>query len=355
MSAPSSMRLITLSGWFLVGTIVGCLALWSQQREVTDLAFTLRVGTESGTRAFIEDELGPIPLTEGLGHDGQYSYLIARDPWGLEGLPDLADDGAYRYRRALFGWLAGGFGMLKPRSALIGLTVWSIAGLGLAAAATAHVAARLSARRWAVLGVLANLGLLLSVQLATADTLALGLAMTAVVLAVRRRVIWAILLLGLAGLAKDVYLLFAIGLAGWSLTEGDRKAALAYLLVPAIPLAMWVTWLSWQVGDGLSTKENLAMPLAGVIGSFGEWGTASDIVQSLVALVATAAATAWAVLTRHRMVLWLTLPWVAVALVSSSVVWGDGNNAVRAFAPLWLFALLGAGLWAERRSKALPA
>ena len=97
---------VRLAGWFLVGVLVAGFALRSQLRAVDgELAFVLRVGHESSTRPFIEEELGPVPLTEGLGHDGQYSDLIARDPLGLDGLPDLADDGAYRYRRALLdGW-----------------------------------------------------------------------------------------------------------------------------------------------------------------------------------------------------------------------------------------------------------
>ncbi len=68
-----------------------------------------------------------------------------------------------------------------------------------------------------------------------------------------------------------------------------------------------------------------------------------------MALVSGAAAVVFTFLTRHRLLIWLTLPWVAVALVSSPVVWGDGNNAVRAFAPLWLCAVLGAGIWVGHR------
>ncbi len=130
--------------------LVAVFALWTQLRTVEgELSFVLRVGHESGARQLIEEDLGSIPLTEGLGHDGQYSYLIARDPFGLDGLPALADDGAYRYRRALYGWLSGGFGLLPPQSALIGLVLWSVIGFGAATAATADVAGLIGARSWA--------------------------------------------------------------------------------------------------------------------------------------------------------------------------------------------------------------
>ena len=337
---------VRLAGWFLLGVLVAGFALWSQLRAVEgELAFVLRVGHESGTRPFIEEELGPVPLTEGLGHDGQYSYLIARDPLGLDGLPDLADDGAYRYRRALYGWLAGGFGLFPPQATLIGLAAWTIVGFGVATAATADVASLLGARWWAVLGVLGNLGLWLSVQLATADALAMALAMLAVSLALRKRTGWAVLALTAAALTKDAYLLFALGLAGWMFLEGERRSAVAVALVPVIPLALWIAWLSWQVGDGLSAKDNFSWPLVGLVESFSEWDTTGDLVQALVALAALIAALAVVLVIDDQLIGWLTVPWILVALVSSATVWGDGNNAVRAFAPLWLSAWLGVGWW----------
>ena len=124
-------------------------------------------------------------------------------------------------RRALYGWLAGGFGLFPPQAALIGLAAWTIVGFGVATAATADVASLLGARWWAVLGVLGNLGLWLSVQLATADALAVALAMLAVSLALRKRTGWAVLALAGAALTKDAYLLFALGLAGWTFFEGN--------------------------------------------------------------------------------------------------------------------------------------
>jgi hypothetical protein len=344
-----------LAAWFLLGVLVATFALWSQLRTVDgDLAFVLRVGNESGTRPFIEQELGAIPLTEGLGHDGQYSYLIARDPFGLDDLPELADDGAYRYRRALYGWLAGGFGLFSPKAALIGLAAWTVIGFGVATSATADVAALIGARSWAVLGVVGNLGLWLSVQLATSDALAMALAMLAVSLVLRRRTGWAVAALAAAALTKDAYVLFAVGLGGWLFSAGRRRPAAAVGLVPAIPLALWIGWLWWQVGNGLSAKNNFAWPMVGLIESMSEWETTGDLVQAVVAVVAVAGALIVVLATRHRLIAWLTIPWVVVALVSSVVVWGDGNNAVRVFAPLWLLAWLGAGWLVQSRTTRVP-
>ena len=61
---------------------------------------------------------------------------------------------------------------------------------------------------------------------------------------------------------------------------------MAVALVPVVPLALWIGWLSWQVGDGLSAKDNFSWPLVGLVESFSEWDTTGDLVQALVALLA---------------------------------------------------------------------
>lgn len=353
-AGPGIGRRAVLS-WALVGVFVAAFAQWAQLRNLDwDLTTTLRVGSASVARELIVEELGPVPVTRGAGHDGQYFYLIARDPWAVDGYAHLADDGGYRFRRPLYGWLAGGFGLFPPRTVLIGLVVWSIIGFGVATAATADVASLLGARRWAVVGVLGNLGLWLSVQLVTADALAVALAMLAVSLALRTRIGWAVLALAAAALTKDSYVLFAVGLGGWMFFEGQRRTAIAVTLVPAVPLALWISWLSGQVGGGLSSKDNFSLPLLGLVESVSQWDSTGDLVQALVALAALTAALAVVLVTRHRLIGWLAVPWVAVALVSSVTVWGDGNNAVRAFAPLWLLAWLGAGWWVQSRSVEPP-
>ena len=221
MRTGPALSLRAMLAWMLLGLVIGSFAQAVHLRSLDwEVAATLRVGVESGAKQVIVEELGPIPVTRGLGHDGQYFYLIARDPLAVNGYADLADDGGYRFRRPLYGWLAGGFGLLSPRAALVGLVVWSIIGFAGATAALADVASLLGARSWAVVGVLGNLGLWLSVQLVTADALAMALAMLAVSLALRRRTGWAVAALAAAALTKDTYLLFAFGLGGWMFFQG---------------------------------------------------------------------------------------------------------------------------------------
>jgi hypothetical protein len=201
--------------------------------------------------------------------------------------------------------------------------------------------------------VIGNLGLWLSVQLATADALAMALALLAVSLALRRRSGWIIVALAAAVLTKEAYWLFALGLGGWMFWRGERRQGIAWAALPVVPLALWIAWLSMQVGGGLSTKHNFSWPGVGLIKALSEWETTGDLVQALLALGALIAGLAVVWATRHSLIAWLTLPWVAVALVSSVVVWGDGNNAVRAFAPLWLLTWLGLAWWVQNRSRNL--
>ncbi len=334
--------------WFFVGCLVGVLAQVLHLMPLGfDLAATLRVGEASPALDVIVSDLGRVPVTEGEGHDGQYFYLIARDPVGLRGLGELTDDGGYRFRRPLSGWLAGGFGMLPPRAILWGLTLWEIVGMGLAASAMSVLTRRMGARQWAMVGVLGSIGLWVSVQLATPDALALGLALWAVVAVLDRRWGLAVVALAASALAKDSYLLFAWSVGAWLWFRGERRPAATVALVPSALLASWAVWLSFVVGGGFSAKENFGLPLAGLVRAVIEWieTPSSDLGLAVAALAAVAVGVAGLLATRSGLVRWLLAPWLAVAVLASSTIWSGGNNAVRVFVPLWAvgwLALAGA-------------
>ena len=340
----------TIAGWALLGVVIGVLVQVDQLQDLDwDFAATLRLGDESAARSLIVTELGSVPVTRGVGHDGQYFYLVARDPWAVKGYGDLTNDGGYRFRRPLSGWLAGGFGLFPPRVTLVGLTVWAILGLALATAATADVLTNLGGRMWGLAGALANLGLWVSVQLVTADALATGLAMLAVSLSLRKRHGWAAIALAGAALAKEVFFLFAVGLAVSEWLGRNRRAAALYLIAPVVPLVAWFVWVDIQVGGVLSTHANFGLPFAGLTQSFGAWATPSSVAQACFALASLVIGAFGAFLSRERVLVWLTTPWLVVAFLSSAAVWGAGNNAVRAFAPIWLLGWVGIAVFAGKR------
>lgn len=350
LRGPSNARFLVL--WFLLGNLIALGALALQLTDPgSDLSDVLRVGIDSPAGPFIESELGPVRMTNGQGHDGQYSYLIARDPLDLDGLARLADDGGYRFRRALYGWLAGGFGLLPPREALIGLAFWSILGVGLASAALADIASSLGTATWVVGGVIANIGLWLSVQLATADALAMGLALLGVSLMLRRRETAAAWVMAAAVLTKDSYLLFPLALGGWMVAALGFRRAIAFVLPSLGALISWALWLQLRTGDGFSLKGNLGVPLRGLMQAL-PWSSGPDLVLGAIALLGLALSVTGVFLTRDRMLGWLAIPWILTAILSSSLVWQEGNNAARALAANWTlgFLMLGYRLTSGREA-----
>jgi len=348
------LRLSQLLLWFMLGAGIGAVALMleltPQGSHVSDV---LRVGVDSPARPIIEGDLGPISLSQGTGHDGQYSYLVARDPFALGNYSAFGDDVGYRFRRALYGWVAGGFGLLSPYAALWGLAFWGIVGLGIATAAIADIAISLQARMWAVGGVAANIGMWLSVQLATPDALAMGLSLTGVAFALRKKYVAAAWLFAAAGLTKETFLLFPIAIGGWLVTHHHFKRAVTVAAPALVALVLWSTWLNARVGNGFSAKGNLSWPLVGLWHSL-PWSGAPSTVLGLVAVVGLLLGVVGAVLDRSRLLWWLVGPWVAIALISSGLVWMNGDNAVRALAPNWTLGLLALAHWTARRIDATP-
>ncbi|MFQ5968589.1 MAG: hypothetical protein ACE5MI_13430 [Acidimicrobiia bacterium] len=341
----------SLVGWFVIGVIVAVALQVIQMRSLGgDNTALLAVGSDSLLRPMITAELGEVHLVEGFGHDGQMSYLVARDPWRELGLS--LDHAGYRYRRILFPLLAGGFGLLGPRATVWGLQLWAVVGLGLAAAGLAGLAVVLRLPTWVVAGVLANPGVWLSVQLLTPDVLALGLTLTGLLLCLKNRWLAGAAALAAAALTKDQYLVSALGLAGWLWwSVRDRKRAVIVAAVPAGLLGAW----SWSLGpvEGMSVRGTLTLPGVGLLSSIGVWARdgARGVVFGLLAAVGLVYGAVNAVLARGSLYAWLTLPWIGLGLLSSTWVWDHGNNALRVFAPVWVFGTLSLGVFSASRAR----
>jgi hypothetical protein len=336
--------------WFLVGLLA---ALWLQWTQAStshgDWTGLISTGVESPMRPAIEHELGAVSLAPRDGHDGQSSFLIAVDPFNRDATGALLDDAAYRYRRILYPLLAGGAGLLPARAALIGLILLAAIGMGLATAAMVGIAERLDVSRWVVLGILANPGIWMSVRLLTSDALALGLALTGLLLWWDRRTVWATAAFALAALAKDQYLLVALSAAGWTWFRGTRRQTVGVAVGAIAPLALWVVWLTRTMGNAATVKGNFA--LFGFLDAYRVWPTTPTSDQLLIGFVLIGVVAGIVVpLGGSPLLRWLTWPWVALALITSGWVWNLGNNAARVFAPLWIFVALGLGVLARRHA-----
>jgi hypothetical protein len=333
--------------WFAVGLIVAAVVQVSQLAQGNGPAFTLRVGIESPALEVIRADLGTIALTQDVGHDGQHNYLVARDPWGLDGYVAAADDPAYRLRRPLVGWMAGLFGTLPPVAALAGLSAVVALGFALGSGSAGLLAARYQLPRWAHLAVLGCAGLWLSLQLVTADAPMIGLVLAGVVLVLDRRFLPAGLVLAAAVLAKEVAMLSVIGLALWAWQRGDRRSALVLGIIPTGVLVAWLAWVHRVFGQSLTPKGNLDLPFAGIVDALPTW-TVNALVLGALGLVSVVVGLIGAFRSASRLVWLQILPWTAMAILSSYVVWGEANNAPRVFAATWVAGVLGLAVGATR-------
>lgn len=337
--------------WAVVAMVLGALIQIQHVQSIGSIEATLRVGADSPARPFISDDLGPdLPVTEGLGHDGYWFYLSAADPFArdTDRVPVYL---GYRHRRLLGPLLAGGGGLLAPRAALIGLSVVGILGFALTAGATAWLAGTWGARSWAPLGAVLNVGLWLSVQLVTADTLAVGLGLVGVAFVLARRWWMAAALLTLAVLAKETSVLFVLGAGALAWVGAGRRQALAVVATPVAVLVAWLAYVELRIGGALASNGNLGLPLEGMLSSLSELSTGADAFYAWMAVIGVALAVAGVLAARRYDLTALTVPWIAVAVVSTSVVWERGNNAVRVLAPCLLLGVVGVavGLHGRRR------
>ena len=339
--------------WFSLGVAVSIALLALESHALGGWEAIPRVNDQAAVRPFIESEMGSFQATP-RGHDGQFFLAMALDPYGLKGVGSTFDHGGYRYRRIVYPLVAGGFGLLHGRAVLVGLMLVAAFGVGLGTASVAELAKMFGVRPWVTLGVLANPGVWMSVELLTSEALALGLSLIGVAFWLKRLRAWSIVALTLAVLTKEQYVLVPLAIAAWAWFRHDRRHATLGALVPTLSLALWSGWVEMRFGGGYAVQGNL-VPL-GILDSTRLWTTISSTEQALIGLTLIALLLAAVAPIRASSLLrWLTWPWVLLALVSASFVWNLGNNAARVFTPLWVFGLLSAGSTTKHPTPSVPA
>jgi hypothetical protein len=239
----------------------------------------------------------------GFGFDGQWSYYLALDPANAHHYLDLP---AFRSVRILYPLAARALAWGRPA-----LVPWTLIAVNLAAiaggvAALAAWLRRRSCSPWFALLFGLYPGLLVSFQRDLTEPLAYALVAVAVLVldaGGRRRVLWAALLFGLAGLARQTTAVFPLCYVATVLLAGEGARAnagraLAFLALALGPLLAWmgVLWL-WLGSPGASAPGNLAPPFVGILDA-GPWQLSRqppEIVAVIVPalLVAGAAVAAW--------------------------------------------------------------
>jgi hypothetical protein len=215
---------------------------------------------------------------QGNGYDGQFSYYMALD---FTNAHHYMDYPAYRYSRLLYPAVARavtlGDRQLVPQ-ALIVVNWLAIGGLTLAIAAWLR---RRAYSPWLALPVGLSPGLLLGVQRDLTEPLAYALVAAGVYLfdyGGRRRLIWAGLAFGLAGLARQTTLVFPLCLVGAMLLSGrgrplaDRvranyAPAAGFALLSVLPFVVYVAFLYFWLGSTAKGTLLEWVPFSGLVES----------------------------------------------------------------------------------------
>lgn len=204
-----------------------------------------------------------------VGYDGRFAYQIASDPLGAV---DELDFPTYRYQRIVFPlvvWISSlGIPSLVPWV----MIVWCV----IAAAASAGLLGVLLARRgtnpwWAML-LLLSFNYLIGVRLVLLEPFAMLLVLGALLAYERDHFPLAITLFALAGLTKEVTLVFPAAIGFWELWTRHWPRAGALLLGVITPYLAWAAvlkaWLGQPtLGNGVVTLT--LIPFAGLLQPMG--------------------------------------------------------------------------------------
>jgi len=218
----------------------------------------------------------------GAHYDGVYFYAIAQDPLARGEAHELIDKSGYRYGHAGYGWLGWLFSFGQTSAIPVVLLLLGFAGLGLAAAGTSLLSARLGWTPWAGLVVAFHPGLIYSLTALTSETVGAALLVFGILFWVQERYGPAAITLVALCLVKEPFVLVPIGLGLWELgvwrrdrDTGETARRLALLAIGPVIFATWYLYLRVQFGEWpfAATEGFFAFPLAGWFQSIREAAT----------------------------------------------------------------------------------
>lgn len=211
------------------------------------------------------------PDTE--GYDGQFAYYIARNPAGS---PPCLDVPAYRMQRILLPALGRVLSVGQDAAipwAFVAINLVALVG-GTALFETLLVQA--GASRWYALSYGLFAGVFMAVRLSTNEALAYGLVIAAMLFAVRERVVWAAVMLALAGVTKETTGVFAVGYLLYLALHRRWWDGLRAAVVAGGPFVIWqIILLEWLGTPGAGSGGAKATSFE-VIPYGGVWKIATE-------------------------------------------------------------------------------
>jgi hypothetical protein len=341
----------------LIGTAITAGVVLRLNLDVDhDVVGLMTPGAQSPAAPVIRHDFPGYALHEGIGHDGQAFYAIAREPMHLRDAAQWTDRPRYRLQRILLPVLAwsthpqgGGRGLV------LSLWGWAALGVALTGLGAALLAHSLGASRRAVEGLALFAPFLpaafATLDLSVADELALGLALVALALDRMDNKRGALATAVLAVLAKETMLLV---LLGWALTRG-RHTLLRLVAVPAAVAGGWWLVLHFWFSNSREPSEEFSV-VGGLLRALRIWFDGGSRIAGVVVAAGVMAA-AFVLLRRGlrsplggAIVIQLAL----VPFLSAVVLAGDWNGP-RATAPLLLLSIIAMTVPAQTRVPGEPA
>jgi hypothetical protein len=208
--------------------------------------------------AFVLDRPQDVPAdqTWGIGYDGQQAYAIAVDPVGAA---SKLDRPAYRYQRIIYPILARLVGFGNPD-----LIPWSMLIINLiSACVTVLVLSQLLVDRgvsgWWSLVPLLSFNYLIGIRMDLNGPLAYALALGGLLSFERKKPALAAVLFALAGLTREVALVFPLALVAWLFLQRRWREALGIASASMVPFVAWSAFVrGWQGASPFATP--LARP-----------------------------------------------------------------------------------------------
>lgn len=306
--------------------------------------------------SYAEQELGREVVTRPqLGHDGRFFFVLANDPWLVDGEQhnSLIDRPTYRAQRMLYPMLAGGGGLFGAETIAWSLLLVNLLAMGLGTWGVATLASDLGGSPWWGLAFTLNVGLISEMNIDAAGVVAAAAAFWGVVFLRRRAIGPGIALLAVSALSREAMLIVAAGTAWWLWRQGHRKQSIVTLGIPTGLVVLWGIYVRVRLGPGGDVAEiqELGWPFVGLIQAFEGWFIDPiDLAIGLAILILLALFTRR--VASDGLVGWAFFGFVPLALLLTRQVWLSYYDITRAIAPvLTAFVLLVfvVGASADRR------
>jgi hypothetical protein len=206
------------------------------------------------------------------GYDAQWHYQIALDPFGAA---ESLDWPALRYQRIVFPVLARMLGLGQPELIPFSMLLINVMAMGLGSFASAWLLVKRGQSAWWVLAVFISFPALLSVRFALLEPLAVALGLAGWAYAERTTTCaprtlrqWVALLgiFALAGLTKEIGLLFGAALAICWLLSGQFRSAALLGAAAVLPYLIYSGWLTSIYGPAKEEMMQLLwVPFSGLV------------------------------------------------------------------------------------------